>query len=238
MWLYVSGCAAEPTHSFSLSSTYWSCLLSLGGSVTNCETTILYAARAVVCQLANTIKEKRAYHIKMFCYAENIRNVFSFYSFSFLFNRNEFYLCTAPSPWSYTVVGCFLFSVEDWTCLVKLHNQNMLLRCQFTSGFSVSQGAVSQILPVDFNTVNSCSLVGSNFIDLQTNHGLMLTDRTVLIQIPKVRCYTQISGLHSTGVESGSKAKTAKSNIQSSLMVVLWGINPGLHLRADKALKA
>lgn len=39
--------------------------------------------RAVVCQLANTIREKRAYHIKMFCYAENIRNVFSFYIFSF-----------------------------------------------------------------------------------------------------------------------------------------------------------
>lgn len=52
-------------------------------TVTNCGTTILYTARAVVCQLANTIREKRAYHIKMFCYAENIRNVFSFYIFSF-----------------------------------------------------------------------------------------------------------------------------------------------------------
>lgn len=236
MWLYVNGCAAEPTHSFALSSTYWSCLLSLGGSVTNCGTTILYAARAVVCQLANTIKDKRAYHIKMFCYAENIRNVFSFYIFSFLFNRKESHLCTAPSPWSYTVVGCCFFSVEDWTCLVKLHNQYMLFRCQLTSGFSVSQVAVSQTLPVDFNTVNSCSLAGNNFIDLQTNHGLMLTDKTVLIQILTVRCYSQISGLHSTG--SGSNAKTAKSNIQSSPMVVLWSINPGLPLTADKALKA
>lgn len=206
MWLYVSGCAAEPTHSFALSSTYWSCLLSLGGSVTNCGTTILYTARAVVCQLANTIREKRAYHIKMFCYAENIRNVFSFYIFSFQQKQ------IPPMHSSVTVKlhsgGLLFFSVEDWTCLVKLHNQNMLFRCKFTSGFSVSQVAVSQILPVDFNTVNSCSLAGNNFIDLQTNHDLMLTDRTVVIQILTVRCYSQISGLHSTGVGSGSKAKT------------------------------
>lgn len=67
---------------------------------------------------------------------------------------------------------------------------------------------MSQILPVDFNTVNSCSLAGSKFIDLQTNRDLMLTDRTVLIQILMVRCYSRISGLHSTGVGSGSKAKT------------------------------
>lgn len=133
--------------------------------------------------------------------------MFSAFTFS-VFNRNKSPLCTAPSPWSYTVVGCCFFSVEDWTCLVKLHNQNMLFRCKFTSGFSVSQVAVSQILPVDFNTVNSCSLAGNNFIDLQTNHDLMLTDRTVLIQILTVRCYSQISGLHSTGVGSGSKAKT------------------------------
>lgn len=126
--------------------------------------------------------------------------MFSAFTFSVFFSteKNSTYAQLRHREVTQRWVG--FFSVEDSTCLGKLHTQNMLFRCQFTSGFSVPQLAVSQILPVDFNTVNSCSLAGSNFIDLQINHGLMLTYITVLLQIPTVR-----SGvIHRFQVGSGS----------------------------------